>query len=115
MIENQHFPFSMQPLLDKVTQEKWSVWSLEGGLESLCDDLALKLKKYGVDIKENYAIQKEDVASNGTVGAESGFTFWSTPAYVTAQNLSCNAQLLPLLESIPYVDVAVVNVMFKGT
>ena len=111
-----------QKLVGKAKDEKWNVWSLEGGLETLISKLSQRLQKDGVTIKT------KDIKNNTTTIHEEekqDFTFLSTPAYVSSQHISSNDfmdykedtidDIRTLLESIPYVDVAVINVMFKGT
>ena len=88
---------------------------MEGGLETLTSKLSQRLQKDGVIIK-----MSED--TNLKAGAaDKDFTFLSTPAYISANYLSDNnglhkntKELRTLLDSIPYVDVAVINFMFQG-
>ena len=103
-----------QKLVQKARDEKWNVWSLEGGLETLTSKLSQRLQKDGVIIKMS------DTNSNAEA-ADKDFTFLSTPAYISANYLSNDnglhkntKELRTLLDSIPYVDVAVINFMFQG-
>jgi len=108
-------PFtSNSKLVQKAKDEKWNVWTLEGGLETLITKLSQRLQNDGVTIKMS------DTASSDA--SDEDFTILSTPAYISAQHLINNAyfsndkteEIRNLLESIPYVDVAVINFMFEG-
>jgi len=109
-------PFnSDSKLVQKARDEKWNVWSLEGGLETLTSKLSQRLQKDGVIIK-----MSEDTNLKAEA-ADKDFTFLSTPAYISANYLSNDnglhkntKELRTLLDSIPYVDVAVINFMFQG-
>ena len=88
---------------------------MEGGLETLTSKLSQRLQKDGVIIK-----MSEDTNLKAE-SADKDFTFLSTPAYISANYLSNNnglhkntKELRTLLDSIPYVDVAVINFMFQG-
>ena len=43
--------FFFQKLVQKAKDEKWNVWTLEGGLETLTSKLSQRLQKDGVTIK----------------------------------------------------------------
>lgn len=79
------------------------MWTLQGGLESLITRLQERLKADGVEIKLRTPYRNNE--------SDHDFTFWSIPAYASAQALP---KLRPILSTIPYVDVAVVNVMFEA-
>ncbi len=96
-----------QPLVQRARGEKWNVWTIEGGLETIITTLKERLERDGVQIQMSSPIS-EDVLNR------SSFTFYTTPAFVTAQCVSQH-DLGQHLRSIPYVDVAVINVMFNGT
>ena len=77
--------------------------------------LSQRLQKDGVIIK-----MSEDTNLKAEA-AHKDFTFLSTPAYISANYLSNDnglhkntKELRTLLDSIPYVDVAVINFMFQG-
>ena len=41
----------LSPLATRAREERWSTWSLQGGLQTLCDKLLEVLKQQGVDFK----------------------------------------------------------------
>ena len=88
-------------MVKKSREEKWNVWSLEGGLETLIESLSQKLKQDGVEIQMN----SQETSKND-------FTFYTTPAFATSKMIE-NETLTSLLDSIPFVDVAVINYRFE--
>lgn len=98
-----------QELVKRARAEKWNVWSLQGGLSTFTDTLKAKLEALGVKIEMNAKLDKSHVSSQGTL---EGHTIWTTPACSTAQYFKDD--LAGLLASIPFVDVAVVNLTFQG-
>ena len=99
-----------QELVKRVRAEKWNVWSLEGGLETLIQSLASKLQKDGIEIILDQQIQ--DIDPNLGKMTNSDFTIWSTPACETVKYVP--ERLKSSLNSIPYVDVAVINFLFSN-
>ena len=99
-----------QELVKRVRAEKWNVWSLEGGLETLIQSLASKLQKDGIEIILDQQIQ--DIDPNLGKMTNSDFTIWSTPACETIKYVP--ERLKSSLNSIPYVDVAVINFLFSN-
>ena len=101
-----------QELVKRVRAEKWNVWSLEGGLETLIQSLSSKLQKDGIDIILDHQIQDENIDPKLGKMSNSDFTIWSTPACETAKYVP--ETLKSSLNSIPYVDVAVINFLFSN-
>ena len=101
-------------LVKQARSEKWNVWSLQGGMQTLVEALENKLKADGVKIvtgqEAKVSVHKNELAVNES------FTdrlIISTPAHQACKILrNVNDQASKLLESIPFVDVAVVNVMY---
>ena len=108
--ESPKFSSSKSELVQRVRAEKWNVWSLEGGLETLIQSLAAKLKTDGIDIVLEHELQEID-PKLGKV-QDSDFTIWSTPAFETAKHVPEPFQ--STLNSIPFVDVAVINFLFSN-
>ena len=111
-------------LVKKARMEKWAVWSLEGGLQTLIEALKLHLLNNGVEIRTGTLTKElifdKDNSSIRLLGSdfeiECEHCFLGLPAYSAAKlfETSENAHLQELLLSIPYVDVAVVNVEYDG-
>ena len=104
--ESPKNPDSKSELVKKIRAEKWNVWSLEGGLETLTETLAKKLRNDGIEIR-----MESKIPDDIPFGPD--FTIWSTPAFETAKYME-NEDLKSVLNSIPYVDVAVINFLFKN-
>ena len=109
-------------LVKKARLEKWSIWSLEGGLETLVKTLKQHLVNEGVEILVEAKTREIIFEKNpqkitylgDQVKHDFQHAFISIPAY-SAANLfqsSPDTPLYELLNSIPYVDVAVVNVEY---
>ena len=98
----------LQKIVEKSIKEKWNVWSLQGGLDTLTESLSSRLQSDGVEIKKQSI---PDFDSNGNSNG-SDFTIWSTPTFVSATYIS-DPDVKNLLLSVPYVDVAVINIMFE--
>lgn len=112
---------SKSELVKKARAEKWNVWSLENGLQTLVDKLGHHLESQGVEIRRHVnplliqSSKKADVVFND-FSLEADHILAATPAYATAHMLSqtTRTELVNLLSSIPYVTVAVVNVQYQG-
>ncbi|XP_023334507.1 protoporphyrinogen oxidase [Eurytemora carolleeae] len=107
-------------LVKLARSEHWSVWGLENGLTTLTEALKDKLLKLGVEIFTDYKVQdlyfrKEVCMVNGSIPCDK--LTLAQPSFAAAQLLKDSSLPLELHESlatIPYVDVAVVNLEFKG-
>ena len=121
------FPENQDCELNKKAQaEKWAIWSLEGGLESLIDALKQRLIDEGVEIVtgvedtcdmifEDHKCRTKNVKFVGKqFEYDFQHSFLALPAYSAAKlfKKSEYAHLQQLLSSIPYVDVAVINVEY---
>lgn len=120
-------PFSENDNFDLVREarkEKWAVWSLEGGLQLLIETLKQHLINEGVEIYTGSETQQlvfgKEQRNIRLVGNDFEFDFQHSllalPAYSAAKlfETSGDVHLQQLLSSIPYVDVAVVNVEYDG-
>jgi len=100
--------------------EKWAVWGLEGGLETLTEALAQHLKEKGVEIFTEAQVQNITF-KGGTCIVNSGSSLTcdkltlALPSFAAATLTNdISPELSDALAEIPYVDVAVVNLEFKG-
>jgi oxygen-dependent protoporphyrinogen oxidase len=112
--------------------ERWSVWSLESGIETLPKHLEHKLVEAGVEIRKNSPVQSisfDKTGSASQVHFQDGSTSKSShlecsqiistiPAWDLAKILGSsnipNSQVVQLLSSVPSVDVTVTNLKFTG-
>ena len=128
-------------LVKKARKENWKIWSLEGGLELLIDSLKQRLINEGVEVYTQKQVQKlvfsthrqnPKIKKVKLIGDDFQFDFQHSilalPAYSAAKLLGTSensyykspqvamyrSYLQELLLSIPYVDVAVVNVEYDG-
>ncbi len=84
-------------LVSRARAEKWNVWSLKNGLETLIESMEENLNNRGVEIRKNVQIDKICISSsnpkNLTVITNDGthhqqdHIFSSLPAFATAQLL----------------------------
>lgn len=108
-------------LAKRSIEEKWSVYSLNGGLERLPIALANYLQQNGVDLRLNSRCQSVDFSSNGVRISIDGKTYdsdyliSSLPAFELGRLLKLQyPRLSDELNCIPYVDVAIVNLLYDG-
>ncbi|KAK3907836.1 Protoporphyrinogen oxidase [Frankliniella fusca] len=107
-------------LAHKAKQERWSVWSLEGGLEVLPQTILKSIKSHGTKIKMNATCSQILFNSEGaalTIGdknVQAKTVISTVPAQRLAPLLVQHPFLTEELGKIPCVTVAVVNVAFKG-
>ncbi|KAJ1527775.1 hypothetical protein ONE63_007730 [Megalurothrips usitatus] len=105
----------------KAKQERWSVWSLEGGLEILPQTMLKHIQSGGVEVNLNGKCSKITFNDEGallTVGNKN-FHAKNVISTVPAQRLAPmladqHPMLSEELSRIPTVTVAVVNLAFKG-
>jgi len=107
-------------IVKQARSEHWSVWGLENGLTTLTERLSEYLAANGVEIFTDYNIDDIKI-SNGSCILQGDSTLTcdhltlALPAF-NAANLTSgiNGELSSTLGSIPFVDVGVVNLMYKG-
>lgn len=114
-------PLLKDALVKKSRQEKWAVWSLEGGIEELVHTLAKSIEEKGVEIKLEHPVTQMVQDCNkiriecGTEILSSDHVICCLPSNRAAFVCSgLNADLKPLLSSIPFATVAVVNLEYEG-
>ena len=106
---------SKGPLCDlalKAKNEKWAIFSLENGLETLTKALRSNIEQNGVRIKQDLKIESIKKVKNEFVLNEDSKhekLFMATPAFETGKLLG-NESLL----EIPFVDVAIATVEFSS-
>lgn len=108
-------------LVQKARIEKWVVWSLEDGIERLALTLNASLADQ-VDIRLNSRVDSLSRNDDGSINVQCGNDVFRTDHVVSclpANQLSgvirnLNADVATLLDSIPYVTVAIVNLEYEG-
>lgn len=109
-------------LVKRSIEEKWSVYSLNDGLERLPQTLATHLQQNGVNIRLDSRCQHIEFTTkgvridiNGTTH-DTDYLVSSLPAFELGKLLQAQHPILAdELNGIPYVDVAIVNLQFEGT
>lgn len=108
-------------LAKRSVAERWSVYSMNDGLEKLPKTLSNYLESNGVQLNTNAKCEHIEFGSNGanvTINGKSHETdclLSSLPAFEIGKLVQ--KQHPPLAEdllAIPYVDVAVINLQFAG-
>ncbi|NWY63340.1 PPOX oxidase, partial [Chionis minor] len=102
--------------------ERWSQWSLRGGMESLPEALAAFLRSHGVELRCHAPLRRlrrcpdgrwQLTLADGTVTADHVIS--ALPAAALADVLPAEAEpLAQELRRIPAVSVAVVNLQYEG-
>ncbi|XP_011405872.1 PREDICTED: protoporphyrinogen oxidase-like [Amphimedon queenslandica] len=109
-------------LVIKSKEEKWMIYTLENGLQTLTDTLKTEAERLGVLIRTNTPATSISFGANNKAIIKTNGQEYNADhviATISAQQL---AKILPTnqsklcssLSSIPLVDVAVVNVEFEG-
>ncbi|NWS78759.1 PPOX oxidase, partial [Crotophaga sulcirostris] len=109
-------------LSQRARAERWSQWSLRGGMETLPEALAAFLRPRGVELHCHAPLRRlrrrpdgrwELALPDGSVTAD--HVFCALPAAALAEVLPDEAEPLAReLRSIPAVSVAVVNLQYQG-
>jgi len=108
-------------LVKRARSEKWAVWGLENGLETLIERLHILNSQNGVEIITNASV--EDISLSGkklhicynSSEIACDKLIIAVPAFQAAQLVQgLSGDLSNILASIPFVDVAVVNLEFQG-
>ena len=110
-------------LVKRARREKWAVWSLEAGLETLVKALHEDIIEKGVSVETNCIVSNINKNSRNTISIQT-----SSEEVEVDHLISCipavgigslsaffNADLENLLKCIPFVTVGVVNIEFSGT
>lgn len=110
-------------LVDIAKNEKWSVYSFEGGMETLTCNLYKKLQDKGVDVMLDSVCNKIDFVNDTAILTVNGHTQQNVTKHVIsslpAPKLSDLIQhqhpdLAKDLREISSVNVAVINLYYKG-
>jgi len=114
-------PLENLDIVKKARSEKWAVWGLENGLESLVEALETSLVENGVEIITETSVENITVRNNQAVVSYNGSNVicdklvLALPSYKAAPLLhGISGELSSLLARIPFVDVALANIEFKG-
>jgi len=114
-------PLENLDIVKKARSEKWAVWGLENGLESLVEALETSLVENGVEIITEASVENITVNNNQAVVSYNGANVicdklvLALPSYKAAPLIhGTSVELSSLLARIPFVDVALANIEFKG-
>ncbi|XP_074896733.1 protoporphyrinogen oxidase isoform X3 [Buteo buteo] len=109
-------------LSQRARAERWSQWSLRGGMESLAQALAAFLRPRGVELRCHAPLHRlrrrpdgrwQLTLADGTVTAD--YVVSALPAAALAEVLPAETEpLAQELRHIPAVSVAVVNLQYEG-
>lgn len=108
-------------LAKRAQEEKWSIYTIKGGMERFVDALADHLKRNNVELFMNSKCDNIEFTNDGAlvgVGSEQYSTdclISSLPAYQLGKLVAKqHPQLANELNAIHYVDVGVVNLQYSG-
>ncbi|XP_068220174.1 protoporphyrinogen oxidase isoform X2 [Palaemon carinicauda] len=108
-------------LVQKARSEKWAVWSLKGGLETLVTTLAQKVEDSGVDILRNTPVTNiwqsgpKLIVGTDKKQIEVDRVISCLPSNHLSSALEhTHKNLFKLLKSIPYATVGVVTLEYPG-
>jgi len=112
-----------EELVRRARGEHWAVWGLQNGLETLVETLRDSVTSRGVEVVTGAEVSPVETDGARLVisgdGLQSSITadklVLAVPAFQAARLLSrLSPDLSDLLAQIPFVNVAVVNMEFKG-
>jgi len=103
-------------LVIKARKEKWSVWGLEGGMTTLVEALEKRLRRNGVEIYTGEKVDKLEFKDGQVLahGCVYDNVVCSVPAYAAADMLLQYPALANILQSIPFVSTAVVQLEYDS-
>ncbi|XP_063237350.1 protoporphyrinogen oxidase [Bacillus rossius redtenbacheri] len=114
-------PGTESPLYKKAKDEKWSIWSLDGGLQVLPTTLAASVRTQGGEIVLDAPCVALKFGSGGAVVKTRSCTYEATHVFssLPARGLAPllreqHPALARELAGIPTVSVAVVNLRYEG-
>jgi len=127
------FPATTAPeencdLVKKARAERWAVWGLAGGLQTLTEGWSQSLQDRGVEIKMDSPVKSLEMEKprvgycRGRIAVNTADetllcdnVVLAAPSFTTAQLLApLHVELADTLASIPYVNVAVTNLEYSG-
>lgn len=111
-----------EKLLEQVKKEKWSMYRVQGGLETLPKTLGHYLCENAVNIQLSAECQRLNFTKDNNVKmiirgqeAEADYLISSLPSFKLANCVrDQHPSLAAQLDSIPYVNVAVVNLQYNS-
>lgn len=123
MSKSPAIPQDASPLVKNASSERWSLWTLENGLETLVERLETVLVKNGVNILKNKSLITLKFLADGVVEAQGGeetlladHVISSIPTKsLAALMLKEHSPLASHLRRIDAVTVGVVNLEFEGS
>jgi len=116
-------PEEEREIVKRARGERWAVWGLENGLETLVETLRDSVTRQGVEIMTDVEVDALETDGPRLVlsagGLQSPLTadkvVLAVPAFQAARLVAgVSPQLSSLLAQTPFVDVAVVNMEFRG-
>lgn len=119
--EKRRNPVISHTLANRAKDERWSIYSLDGGLEIFPRKLAVFLQRRDVKIKLHSECEKIEFQNDGIVEVTCGgevkdtsYIVSSIPSYKLATTVKDQHPILSnYLTTIPYVDVAVINFQYN--
>lgn len=110
------------PLVQRSIKEKWSIWSLQGGLETLTNKLHESLVEMGVQIVHETPCDSIEFTQDGSVSLHTGkekLTYDHLVCSLSADSVApllndSHAVLKENLNDIVTVSVGLVNLEYKG-
>ncbi|XP_023947576.2 protoporphyrinogen oxidase [Bicyclus anynana] len=111
----------MSELAKQAVEEKWSVYTIKGGLDTIPAVMRQYLKENNVDLQLNCKVEEIQFIDSSLVNLKKGngeilpanHVYSSIPAHVLANLVSKqHPQLSKLLNDIPFVTVGIVNLYF---
>lgn len=114
-------PIEICELAKRSLVERWSIYSMNDGLEKLPKTLSNHLKSNGVELNKYSKCEDIEFGSNGATVTINGKSYEteclvsSLPTFEIGKLVKKqHPRLADELLAIPYVDVAVVNLQFSG-
>ncbi|KAL7645886.1 UNVERIFIED_CONTAM: hypothetical protein RMT77_002783 [Armadillidium vulgare] len=106
-------------LVSRAKKEKWSVWSLEGGLSTLVNTLKSRIEN-SVEIHTNTKVQEIN-SENGKIVIKTDDSIYTVDKVISCLPAfklkgivrNWNPPLFSLLKQIPYVSVGLVNLEYS--
>ncbi|KAG6438495.1 protoporphyrinogen oxidase [Manduca sexta] len=112
----------LSALARRAQEEKWSVYTIKGGLQTFPHTLHNYLKENDVDVNLNTRVEEIEFVDSGTVSLKktdgevlnANHVYSSIPAYSLANLVQKqHPKLAQILRDIPFVTVGIVNLYFK--
>ncbi|KAK4329611.1 hypothetical protein Pmani_000014 [Petrolisthes manimaculis] len=119
--EKPNLDLAKSELVQRARKERWSVWSLEGGLENLVRTLEQRNREDGVEIRTNTKVNGV-IQSGGRLVVQTDSEELEVDHVISCLPANClssvisqtNLDVSRLLANIPFVTVGVVNLEYAG-